>query len=376
MRAYLYTAIAALVLFSCTKPSDNLTKLQVERDSLKTVKTEINAQIQIVEAAISAMDTNNRVRITTVTTIPVEPAKFEHFFSVQGIVETDQNAQIFPEANGKITAIKVAEGDRVSKGQVLMTIDSRIVSNQIDEVKSRLELAKTVFEKQEKLWEQNIGSEIQYLESKNNYESLKQNLETLQAQQALYTVTAPFSGIIDEINPKEGEMATPAMPAFRLINMDEMYIKADVTERYLREIKAGDSVIVKFPSVGETKYTTIDRIGNFINPNNRSFKIKLLLDNKNMSLKPNLLGELSIRDYVKDSAVVIPTSLIQMTPSGDEFVYVVNQGESITAQKVMIKSGLSYNDHTEIVNGLTGNEVLIDKGARSIKDGDLIQIEG
>jgi membrane fusion protein (multidrug efflux system) len=377
MKPFIYSAIVALFLASCgQEATTDLGKLQAQRDSLKKERTNISDQIKSLELEINELDTNYKERVTNVTTLALAPTSFEHFFNVQGVVETDQNAQIFAEAPGKINSIKVKEGDKVKKGQVLMTIDSRIVNNQIDELKGRLTLAKTVFEKQEALWKKNIGSEIQFLESKNNYESLQQNIETLQAQQAMYTVTAPFSGVIDEITPKVGEMANPAMPAFRLINTDIMYVKADITERYLGQIKEGDKVMIEFPSANAKVESKIDRIGSFINPNNRSFKIKLLLDNADKTLKPNMLGELKVRDYKSDSTVVIPTALIQITPTGEEFVYVVKNEEGRTiAVKTMIKSGMTYDNNSEVIEGLKGSEKLVNRGARSIKDGDVVETE-
>ena len=374
MRVLSIALVIALGLSACGggQPEGTIGELYAQRDSLRTARTNIADALRAVEDQIAALDTNTMIRTTTITTMKVEPEVFEHFFTIQGVVETDQNAQIFPEVGGKIVAIKVEEGDKVSAGQVLMQIDNRIVKNQIDELKSRLSLAETVFKKQEHLWEQEVGSEIQYLEAKNNYESLKQNLETLEAQNALYTITAPFSGIVDEIMPKEGEMAAPQMPAMRLINTSNMYIKSDVTERYLGQIKEKDSVEVNFPSLGEKQVTTIDRIGSFINPNNRTFKIRLNVDNSHNTLKPNLLGELKIRDYMNDSTIVIPSSLVQMTPSGEEFVYTVTNDQ---AKKVYIETGMTYNDEVEVLKGLNGNDLLINKGARSIKDGDPVQIE-
>lgn len=374
MRLSIITIISAVALASCGGPAtnDDLSSMKAKRDSLKNLRSDLTAQIANLEQEIAQLDTNTRLRITSVTTLTTKPERFEHFFTIQGVVETDQNAQIFPEVGGKITTIRVKEGDRVSKGDVLMTLDSRVVSNQIDELESRLKLAETVFKKQEKLWEQKVGSEIQYLEAKNNYESLQENLETLKSQRSLYTIVAPFAGIVDEIMPKEGEMAAPQMPAIRLINNENMYIKSDVTERYLGKIKEGDSVEVFFPSLGHREQSQIKRIGEFINPNNRTFKIKVGLNNAKEALKPNLLGELTIRDYVADSTVVIPVSLVQMTPLGESFVYTI---EGDQAKKVMIETGMSQDDRVEVLKGLNGGEVLIDKGARSIKEGDMIKVD-
>ncbi|NQV52362.1 MAG: efflux RND transporter periplasmic adaptor subunit [Flavobacteriales bacterium] len=335
------------------------------------MRTELTDELNALESKIDALDTNKLLRVTNVTTVEVQPSRFEHFFTVQGSVETDQNALLYPEAAGRVTAIWIQEGKKVTKGQKLLTLDNSIITQQMQELQSRLTLVETVFKKQEKLWEQKVGSEIQYLEAKNNYESLKQNLETLMAQNDMYVITAPFNGVIDEVNIKEGEMAAPQIPALRLVNLDKVYIKSDVTERYLGKIKAGDSVKVLFPSIDEMHGTTISRMGEFINPDNRTFKVRLELENKKGTLKPNLLGELNIRDYVNDNALVIPTSLIQMTPSGESFVYLLENG---AAKKTEVTTGMSYDDEVVVLTGLSAGAVMIDKGARSIKDGDSVNV--
>lgn len=373
MRTLIFSLLTTGLIVSCGGPTDtsDFGKLIAERDSLKTERTSLNERLASLEEQIEKLDTNRMLRVMNVTTMELRPEKFEHFFTVQGTVETDQNALVYPEAGGRVTSITTKEGARVSKGQKLVTLDNSIVTQQIQELKSRLSLAETVYKKQEKLWNQEVGSEIQYLEAKNNYESLKQNLETLMAQNDLYVITAPFSGIVDELAIKEGEMAGPQMPALRLVNTDEVYIKSDITERYLGKIKAGDSVEVVFPGVDEIQKTTISRIGEFINPNNRTFKIRLDLENKNGTMKPNLLGELNIRDYVSDSTIVIPAALIQMTPTGDEFVFLLEDNK---AKKVSITTGLSHDDLVEITSGLEPGDIMIDRGARSIKDGDTVSI--
>ncbi|MEZ4720427.1 MAG: efflux RND transporter periplasmic adaptor subunit [Flavobacteriales bacterium] len=372
MRRLVALSLTTVLLASCGGGEDDLAKLQETRDSLKDVRSEISDEIKDIESRIGELDTTKKEHLPQVTSMTLKVQPFEHFFTVQGVVEADQNALVYPEVNGRITSISVKEGEKVSAGQTLMTIDAKIVANQIDEVKSRLSLAEIVYKKQESLWKQEIGSEIQYLEAKNNYESLRQNLETLQAQLAMYTVKAPFNGIVDEITPKVGEMATAMMPAFRLVNMNDVYVKADVAEAYLSKVKSGDSVVVAFPSIGTTINTTIERLGNYINPNNRTFKAKVNLPNDQQVLKPNMLGEVSIRDYHAKNAVVIPSSLVQMTPTGQQFVYII---EGDMAKKVEIQTGMSYNDEIEVTEGLSGNETLINKGARSVKDGDAVEVK-
>lgn len=377
MRSITAITLAAFVLSACGgKPEGELAELIAQRDSLESAGKAISAELASVRERIKAMDTVASELGTNVTALSLKPADFAHYFTVQGVVEAEHNAQIYPEAAALITSIHVKEGDRVEKGQTLITLDHRVISSNIDEARTALELAKTLYEKQEKLWNQKIGSEVQYLQAKTNYEGARDRVETLEAQRALFVMKAPFAGIVDEIVPKEGEMANPAAPAIRLINMDDVYIKADVTEGYLNKIKAGDSVNVSFPSLGISKASRVTRKANFINPNNRTFKIRIDLKNQGLEVKPNLLAEVKIRDYYADSTISIPSRLIQMTPSGEEFVYVAEGPlDSATARRVMIKSGVSYNDTTEILSGLKEGDVLIDKGARAIKDGDLVSIQ-
>lgn len=367
---------AMVILVGCgPKPSGDLAELAAKRDSLKTAKDEISTKISELEAQIAKLDTNMKENYPAVTFSSYEPQRFEHFFQVQGTIETDQNAQIFPEAQGKITSIPVKEGQQVSAGQVLMVIDSKVLRNSIQEVENQLALATTVFDKQKNLWDQKIGSEIQFLEAKTNKEGLQRKLETLRAQLDMYNVRAPFSGIVDEILPKEGEMASPAMPAFRLINLDKVYIKADVSESYLGKLQKGDSVRVVFPSLNRTIWTSISRMGNFINPNNRTFKIRLNMDNGSGMLKPNLLAEIHIMDFAADSALAIPTSLIQEDPAGNQYIMLVDEREGVQyAQKQLVETGLSYGGFTHISNGLeTGTKVVVE-GARNVKDGQRVEL--
>ena len=374
----LMSALAIVMLFlSACGGSDNspLAMLQAQRDSLKTVKGEVSTMISELEAQIAKMDTNTVENLPAVTYAMYEPNRFEHYFQVQGTVETDKNAQIFPEMQGKIKTIPVKEGQAVTKGQVLMTIDNRVMVNGIEELETQLELAKTVFTKQKNLWDQKIGSEIQYLEAKTNKEALERKLETQRAQLDMYNVRAPFSGIVDEVMPKPGEMASPAMPAFRLVNLDQVYIKADVSESYLGKINVGDSVRIKFPSLDRTVWTSISRIGNFINPNNRTFKIRLNIGNDSGLLKPNLLGEINIMDFAADSSFSIPSSLIQQDPAGNEFVMVIDDrnGQQYAA-KQMIEAGMSYKGTTNIASGIDANMKVVKEGARNVKDGQRVEL--
>ena len=269
----------------------------------------------------------------------------------------------------------VEVGQKVNVGQTLVILDTEIIQKNIDEVKTAYDLVKTLFEKQEKLWQQKIGSEMQYLEAKNRKESLDQKLETLNAQLDKALIKAPFSGIIDEIFPKEGEMANPMFPVLRMVNLDRVYIVSDVSEDYLGKVKVGSFVRAEFPSLETSFKAKINRIGSYINAKNRTFKVYVDLNNKDNILKPNLLSVLNIRDFEQDSAVVVPSNIIQQDASGADFLFIIEKNsETLKAKKIVVKTGKLYKGETMIKNGLKGDEEIIIKGARSIKGGQEIKI--
>jgi membrane fusion protein (multidrug efflux system) len=355
--------------------SGDVAALKLKKDSLRELKNGIATQINEIEDQLKLLDTNGNHNVPIVSAETVEMNRFQHFFKVQGVVETDQNATMNAEVAAKITQIRIKEGDHVNKGQVMIELDDRVLLNNIEELKTQIELANTVYEKQKNLWDQNIGSEIQYLEAKTNKESLERKLQTLYSQAEYYKITAPFDGIVDEIFPKVGEMAAPGAPLMRVMNLSKVYLKADVSENYLGKIQVGDTSLISFPSINYSVKTRITRIGRFINPNNRTFKVRFELDNSDERLIPNLLAVVDILDYAsEEKRVVISTKLLQETPQGDEFVYVLSENGSSRAKKVMVKSGLSYKGNVEILEGLNSGDKIITKGARGIKDGEIVEL--
>ncbi|MEQ8324940.1 MAG: efflux RND transporter periplasmic adaptor subunit [Vicingaceae bacterium] len=375
---FLLIAVIAAALSSCGGGSEiegNAAQLMVKKDSLRTVKKGIAQQINQIEETLKLMDTSGNANLPVVTVSETKTGIFRHYFKVQGVVETDQNATINAEVASKIMKIHVGEGDRVKKGQLMMALDNRVMLNNIEELKTQIELAQTVYEKQKSLWDQNIGSEIQYLEAKANKESLQQKLNTLNAQMEYYLVKSPFDGIIDEIFPKAGEMAAPGVPLLRVMNLQHIYLKADVSEGYLGKIAVGDTSIIDFSSSKLTLKSSISRIGRYINPNNRTFKIRFEIENKNEKLIPNQLAEVNVLDYVSPKPVVIiPTKLLQETSMGEEFVYVLHENGQPKAKKALVETGRSYHGEVEILSGLSPEDMIIVDGARGIKDGEVIEV--
>lgn len=373
MKKYIFISLG-LLLAACGG-DEELAMLKEKKAELETNMSEMRAEIKELDQKIAKLDTTTQKKLALVSTIPVEVKTFTHYFEVHGNVEADKNVSLYPETQGTIKRISVKEGDRVKKGQLLAVLDTEIIKNNISEVETSLELATTVFERQNRLWSQKIGSEIQFLEAKNNKESLENRLNTLRSQLDMSMIKAPFAGVIDEIFPKEGEMASPQQPMLRLINLDKVYVKSDVSEAYLSKIRKGNSIEVNFPSIEKEMTSEIALIGQYINPENRTFKIQVDVDNYDQAIKPNLLAILKIKDYEKENAIVIPSNVIQQDASGNDYVFVIDRstGED-KVQKVVIEKGYSYRNTTVVLKGLNAKSELVYKGARSVQDGEQIKI--
>lgn len=307
---------------------------------------------------------------TPVTVAKLQNKEFNHFIQVSGTVEAIHSAFISPEINGQIKKIFVEEGERVTKGQILAKLNTSIMDNGIEELKTSLELAKTVYKKQKQLWQKEIGSEIQYLQAKNNKESLENKIKTLKAQQEMAILKAPINGIIDEIFQKVGELGIPGMQMMQIVNLDNLYINADIAESHIADIKKGDEVMLSFPAYpGMEMKVPVFRIGNIINPANRTFKVQLKIKNQNEKLKPNLIALILINDFSEELALVVPSMIIKQDINGS-YLYVIEKTDNKNiARKKYIKTGMSFNEKTMITGGVEAGELIVTKGYTLISDG-------
>lgn len=358
---------------------DEMAFLGARKDALKTVYNRSSEMIAKLDGKLAEIDTTRRTPVVTAMTVGTE--EFKDYFRVQGNLEASKNALVFPEMNGIVKSIAVKEGQKVSKGQALMVLDTEIVRKQIAEVETSLALANDLFIRQESLWNQNIGSEVQYLEAKNRKESLENTLATLREQQSMGTVRAPFAGTIDEITPKLGEMASPSMPVARVVNLSDIYVEADVSEKHFGKIGQGGEVLVSvqgMETAGEIP-ATITRVGTYIKPDNRTFKIRVDFNEKRTDLIPNLVAELKVNEFsTAGQAVVLPASMVLENASGDNYVWVLtpsNRPERMRVERRIIQTGPTYNSTTLITAGLNPGETIIDKGVRKVKNGELVQVE-
>lgn len=372
---YLFTLIM-LVGTACSQQEGVEAKKTQLKEYQNEVK-ELQSKITVLEEEIAAEDPNYAAvnkNATLITTLPVRNKNFKHYIQVSGNVASDRNVTINAEVPAKVTRINVEEGDNVKKGQVLITQDAETIRRNIAELETSLELANTRYERQANLWEQNIGTEIQYLEAKNNKESLERRLASTQSQLDNYILRAPFGGTIDEVIVKEGEVTMAGMPMLRLVSMEEMYIIADVSEAYLGEFEKGDSVTVRFPSLDKTIQSSISTVGQVINQNNRTFEVRVRLPKDENLLRPNLLAVLEIKDYEQDSAIVVPANLIQNDNRGD-YVFVARKTDNgMVAEKKRVERGMTYNNETLIKSGLAQGEQLINEGAREVGEGGEVKV--
>ncbi len=300
---------------------------------------------------------------------------FSHFIEVSGEVEMAREAFISSEMNGQIETIHVREGARVKKGQLLVSLNTDVVQSSMDEVKTALDLAEKLYEKQKELWDQNIGSEIQYLQAKNSYESAKSRLNTLKAQMEMSLVRAPFEGIVDRIYRKEGELAVPGVQLLQLVNLDQMIIRAQVSESYLSQVRAGEPVEVRFPSYPDKIIDLpIYRTGNVIDEKSRTFEIEMRMENQDGRIKPNQMAVVRIRDFASPQALVIPSVIIKRDIRG-LYVYVATKDEKniLRARKSYITTGLSYEDQTMVSSGLAPGQKVIVSGYNMVSDGIMVK---
>ncbi len=348
-------------------------KLIAKRDSVQRVINELTVELKDFEAQIAEKDTVKKPPLVASTQVGI--SEFNHYFKVQGNVESDKNATLYPEIPGLIKAIHVKEGQKVSAGQRLITLDSEVISNAIAEIETSLALATDVFERQERLWNQNIGSEIQYLEAKNRKEQLEKSIATQRSQQSMAVLKAPFSGVVDKIYPKVGEMGNPQARAISIVNLNQLHTVADVSEKYLAKVKPNAPVSVSFGEGMETIQGSINNIGSSINPANRTFEIKVNFKDKPAFLRPNLMAEVEINDFKADSAVVISSSNILQDIDENSFVYrVVEENGKTIAKKTVVEAGMSYRGNTMIIAGLKGGEEIVTEGARKLVDGKEIRL--
>ncbi len=348
----------------------DLNVLRVKKTEISEKQKVLEQQIKLLDSAIGVLDANEKLPL--VSTFDVMAKKFDHFLDLQGEVKTKQNVLIYPEMSGTLIKVYVKEGQNVAKGQLLATIDEGGMASQLAQMKTQAALAQTTFERQKRLWDQKIGSEIQYLQAKSNYEAQESTVKQMESQLEKTNIRAPFSGIIDDVIKDQGTVVSPGpgSEVFRIVNLSNMYIEVEVPENYLGSVTKGKEVKVYFPVLGDSITTKIRETGNFINPNNRSFKVDIPVPNTNGQIKPNLTAKVQINDYTKKDAILIPQSIISENAEGEQYAYLAkdpNADNEAVAEKVIITTGKTQGSNVEVLSGIQHGDQVIQEGSRSVK---------
>ncbi|TRX01396.1 efflux RND transporter periplasmic adaptor subunit [Flavobacterium gawalongense] len=371
-RILLFTALS-IFLFSCSNKENNTdTDTLIASKNLASIKAkraELQTQITKLDEAIASLDTKVEEALVSVTT--VKDTVFSHYLEVQGNVETKENLIIYPQFSGILTSLNVVAGQKVSKGQLLGMIDDGGLSQQLAQAQSQLALAKTTFERQKRLWDQKIGSEIQFLQAQTNMVSQQKMVSQIKAQLAKTRIVAPFSGVIDETLIERGQVVAPGQGLMRIVNLNNMYVSTSVPENYIGKLKVGTSVDVYLTSLDKNYSGKIRQVANNINPNNRTFTIEVSVPNKENLLRPNQVAKLRIVDYTAKNAIVVPTNVVQEDGGKNKFVFIVTNTKGTTgiAKKVLVELGQSSNNVTEILSGLSADDIIVTEGVNTISDG-------
>jgi membrane fusion protein (multidrug efflux system) len=353
--------------------------LQARKEELKAVHAQAGASMSVLDELLADLEQTKKDPL--VTTYAVTSSRFKDYFTIQGNLEAKNNALVYAEMNATVKKVHVEKGDKVSSNQLLITLDTGVIQKQKDELETSLALATDLYDRQKRLWDQEIGSELQYLEAKNRKESLEATLATLDEQMTMGSVRAPFSGVIDELNIKVGEMASPMMPALRIVNRDELYVEADVSERHFGNIANGNEVLVSVQGVDGVQDIPahVSRVGSFIKQDNRTFQIRVDFDSARTDLIPNLVTDLKVNEWdSKDPVTVLPASMVMEDAAQNNYVWrlVASEKEDrMAVEKVIVDVGRTYAGETCILGGLNEGDTIIDKGARKVRDGIDVRIE-
>lgn len=369
-------SIIALFAACGGKNEGALEAKRAELDALQSEMSTLKAAISKVQAKIVELDTNARPNAIAVMTKIVNKGQFKNPFDVQALVESDNNVMVSPEVPGRLVRLYVKEGQRVSKGQTVATMDGSTANSQIAELEGALSLARTNYEKLEKLWKQNIGSEMQYLQAKNQYENLQNSIKTARTQAGKYTLRAPISGTVDAIMANEGELvgSMTGGPVMRIVNMGDIKLKANVSEAYVGKIKKGQKVKVYYPTLEITTEETVSAVGNVIDVNNRTYSVYVTPRNNTKDLKPNMLAMITAYDFEDNDAMSVPTKLVRNDGNKDYILTVKTNGEKKTVEKTEVVIEKEFASETIIKSGLEPGSEIIVEGYNSVIEGDEVKV--
>jgi membrane fusion protein, multidrug efflux system len=375
MKKIILLSAFSLLVFACNSNESGKTidSIIASKDSkaIAAKKAELQVQLTQLETALASLDVKKQEE-ALVSVLAVKDTLFNHYLEIQGSIDTKENILVQPEVPGTLVTLNAKAGQHVTKGQILGRVDDGGSSQQVASLETQYQLAKTTFERQKNLWNQKIGSEIQYLQAQTQMLSLQRSVAQAKAQLSKTIIRAPFSGTIDEVFVERGQVvAANAQGLMRIVNLNNMYVSTSVPETYIGKLKVGTQVDVFLTSLGRTYKGKVRQIGNFINPNNRSFGIEVSVPNPENLLRPNQVAQLKVIDYSNKNAIIVPTNVVQEDGQKNKFVYTVSNsnGKTGVAKKNLVKVGQSSDNVTEIISGLSVNDIIVTEGMNAISDG-------
>jgi membrane fusion protein (multidrug efflux system) len=376
MKSTVYTRLAVFavagILAACSAATPDDKKEKLEK--LKTQQADITKQIQQLEAEVAKdnPDSTANVKSKEVSVEGLTPTKFDHYVQTQGKVEAEDNILVSAKTPGVVAQVYVKEGQRVSKGQVLARIDNSVTERTMESMKSQLELATAVYDRQKNLWDQKIGTEVQFLQAKTNKESLEKQLASLQEQSDMARIKAPINGTVDEVFAKIGENLAPGLPAFRVVNTSDLKLTASVSEAYVTNIEKGNKVLVNIPELKKEITASVTFVGKTIDPLSRTFTVEVKLPSQ-AYLRPNMSAVVKVIYHTEPSAIVVPINVVQDV-NGEKVVYVsAKDGKNMVARKRVVTVEGVFGNLAQ-VKGLEASDKIITVGYQGLTDGQFIKI--
>jgi len=360
MRRILFLSTIAF-LAACSQPKDKKTELA----DLKKQRSELDSKIAALETEVGAKDS---VATKEVSVLELQTTSFSNYVEIQGKVDAEQNVSVNPEAQGIVTAVYASIGQSVSKGQVLAQIDDNVLRQNMAQLQTQIDLANNLYNRQKNLWDQKIGTEVQFLNAKTQKDGLDRQMSVLRTQQSMYKIKSPISGTVEQMDLKVGQAAMPGMNAIRVVNTNSLKAKALVAESYLGKVGQGDDVRVIFPDLKDSLTTKVSFASRVIDPASRSFSVEVKLPSNN-KYRANMIAILKVVDYKNSKAIVIPVNVIQKSESGS-YVLISENGK---AKRAVITVGRTIDGKSEILSGLKAGDKLIVTGGDNLNEGDTVK---
>ncbi len=372
IKNFLSFIVVAAIIISCNQsPAGDK---HAELKALKEQQADLKDKIAKLEEELAKNDTTKDDKLKVVSAAAISPQTFTHFIEVQAKVEGDEDVSLSTEMPGTVTSVLVKPGDKVSRGQVLATLDDRSMRQQLESMKTQMDMAVTLYNRQKNLWDQKIGSEVQFIQARTQKESMEKQYASLQEQWDMTRIKSPINGTVDVVNIKMGSAVAPGFQSIRVVNLTNMKVKAEIAESYISKVKSGCDAVIYFPDIKKEVNTKLSYSGQAINPLNRTFNVEVRLNPKDGEYHPNQVAVLKIVDYTAPNVFVVPVGALQKSTDG-EFVYVASEEKGKTlARRKIVSSGMTYNGLVEIKSGLASGDKVITIGYQNVVEGDLIKL--